>query len=251
MVTEREIGMDEVRDCELCRPVLQGFESQVDETLCLALVEVRDEDGAKSKPESKEIEKLVFYTLHLSGEIPCQSCKAILQLALSATVHIRPLLNMTKLSFKRGRGGARNQIICADLGPTFNNFSLYISRQNMSRSPLAYLYPLNPRKIDIDFAKNCLEQCSQNHSHDLAGATAVQDEANIYLIDLKENCLIAVTTSSARYVALSYVWGAPADNDPFMSWECAEHMLHAMLQKGFFCDDPSRFPAISWIACFL
>ncbi|KAK4458071.1 heterokaryon incompatibility protein-domain-containing protein [Cladorrhinum samala] len=61
--------------------------------------------------------------------------------------------------------------------------------------------------LDIDFVKSCLAGCEHNHTvcrH--AGANEQSPAADIFLINVQEECLEPGTTSD-RYLVLSYVWG--------------------------------------------
>ncbi|KAI0762235.1 heterokaryon incompatibility protein-domain-containing protein, partial [Fomes fomentarius] len=67
--------------------------------------------------------------------------------------------------------------------------------------------------VAVDFVKRWLAECEANHLHGQADAhhesaseSPAIPQANILLIDVDQNKLVHAN-SSARYVALSYVWG--------------------------------------------
>ncbi|KAK4172589.1 hypothetical protein QBC36DRAFT_337536 [Triangularia setosa] len=63
--------------------------------------------------------------------------------------------------------------------------------------------------LDIDFVRYCLASCEKNHmscSHPASHKTSGRSPADIFLINVQEECL-EPGTAALRYLALSYVWG--------------------------------------------
>jgi hypothetical protein len=66
---------------------------------------------------------------------------------------------------------------------------------------------LRPLKIGLGLIRSWMTAYLQDHTCDVGNATTF-DFGVMRLIDVKKICLIlASSLASARYVALSYVWG--------------------------------------------
>ncbi|KAK4169710.1 heterokaryon incompatibility protein-domain-containing protein, partial [Cladorrhinum sp. PSN259] len=90
--------------------------------------------------------------------------------------------------------------------------------------------------LDIDFVKSCLASCEQNHTacrH--AGANDQSPAADIFLINVQEECLEPGTTSN-RYFALSYVWG-----DASKFYQTQDEDVVALRQPGSLAHSANLF----------
>jgi hypothetical protein len=225
-------------DCDTCRPLLEGFTKPLEP---IHPSEDLDHEG-DGRAASSIRDPLVFYRASIEDKITCLSCAIIRDLALNAASHLLPFPNKEKFHFTQGRGGyrdVRRRMIHASL--VVHELDILISRHDDLDALSNYVNCLSPRKINLGFAKQRLLDCFQNHSHRPLGTPTENNEVRIYVIDLRDECLVEATTK-LRYVALSYVWGGPDTNAAFTPWECSTNILPAMQRKGFFSKS-NKFPA--------
>jgi hypothetical protein len=101
--------------------------------------------------------------------------------------------------------------------------------------------PIRVRKaerLDIKFMRSCLRHCEEEHvkCKNPWDNAFVEARVPILLMDLQDRCLIWSTTD-ARYVTLSYVWGV--EN---VSFECRRSSIAQLRNKGSL-DDTAFFTA--------
>ncbi|OAL55136.1 HET-domain-containing protein [Pyrenochaeta sp. DS3sAY3a] len=65
----------------------------------------------------------------------------------------------------------------------------------------------DPSEVDVELVRKWINCCDFSHGDDCLSASLSPPQHSIWLVDVIEGCLISATSTS-RYVALSYVWGA-------------------------------------------
>jgi hypothetical protein len=67
---------------------------------------------------------------------------------------------------------------------------------------------IRPESFNVDFAKRCMVYCQENHGENCKQAAGAKLSRFFKVIDCKTGDIVKAPTD-CKYVALSYVWGAP------------------------------------------
>lgn len=117
--------------------------------------------------------------------------------------HDTNLLGVVRVKIKEARGWAQYAPERIQASVQETGF-LYFARESSSQAVLN-VHLLDPASVSMDFIRNCLSYCSQNH-HEACRATASEPVRSLRVIDCQTRSIVNAPPK-CRYVALSYVWG--------------------------------------------
>jgi hypothetical protein len=194
--------------------------------LCRKLCEILDLENTNISEYTYLTFKLAKLSL-LNDDVNClmEEKKTTLQIDDESMIVSRPLLFKIYIDSPLLRD---KELFLTAVSP----FSLF-SESGPYQSSIRLI---QPKRVDVDFARYCLERCQEKHGEICNGidATITRYKPRIYLLDLENRCLVR-STVDADYATLSYVWGPQIEN-----FECKMDNLERFLKPGSM-NDPGFF----------